>query len=123
MKPTSRISLGNLGEELARQMLQELGYTILDSNYRCRWGEVDIVAQDGDDIVFVEVRTRSNDRFGTPEESITEAKTQRMVSTAQEYLQSKQRDSTNWRIDLVAVRMRSDGQILSIDYIKHAVEL
>ena len=104
-------------------MLQELGYTILDSNYRCRWGEVDIVAQDGDDIVFVEVRTRSNYRFGTPEESITEAKTQRMVSTAQEYLQSKQRDSTNWRIDLVAVRMRSDGQILSIDHIKHAVEL
>ncbi len=104
-------------------MLQELGYTILDSNYRCRWGEVDIVAQDGDDIVFVEVRTRSSARFGTPEESITEAKTQRLVSTAQEYLQSKGRDSANWRIDLVAVRVRSDGQLQRIDHLKHAVEL
>ena len=123
MKPTSRTALGNLGEELASQMLQELGYTILDTNYRCRWGEVDIVAQEGDDIVFVEVRTRSSARFGTPEESITGAKTQRLVATAQEYLQSKQLDSTNWRIDLVAVRMRSDGQLQSIDHLKHAVEL
>ena len=104
-------------------MLQELGYTILDTNYRCRWGEVDIVAHDGDDIVFVEVRTRSSAQFGTPEESITGAKTQRLVATAQEYLQSKQLDSTNWRIDLVAVRMRSNGQLQCIDHLKHAVEL
>ena len=123
MKPTSRTALGNLGEELASQMLQELGYTILDTNYRCRWGEVDIVARDGDGIVFVDVRTRSSGRFGTPEESITGAKTQRLVSTAQEYLQSKHLDSTNWRIDLVAVRMRSDGQLQSIDHLKYAVEL
>ena len=123
MKPISRTALGKLGEELARRMLQELGNTILDTNYRCRWGEVDIVAQDGDDIVFVEVRTCSSAQFGTPEESITEAKIERLVSTAQEYLQSKHRESTNWRIDLVAVRMRGDGQMLRIDHIKHAVEL
>ena len=121
--PTSRTALGNLGEELARQMLQELGYTILDTNYRCRWGEVDIVAQDGDVIVFAEVRTRSSARFGTPEESITEAKIQRIVSTAQEYLQSMERDSESWRIDLVAVRMRNDGQLQSIDHLKNVVEL
>ena len=59
---------------MAGRFLQEKGYRLLDANYRCRWGEVDIVAQEGDELVFVEVRTRRGTQYGTPEESVTAAK-------------------------------------------------
>lgn len=65
----------------------------METNYRCRWGEVDIVAMDGDELVFVEVRTRSGGQFGTPEESITPSKRQRLVATAQYYLQQNAENS------------------------------
>ena len=59
---------------MAGRFLQEKAYRLLDANYRCRWGEVDIVAQEGDELVFVEVRTRRGAEYGTPEESVTAAK-------------------------------------------------
>ncbi len=121
--PTPRTRLGNQGEELARRFLQEKGYLILDVNYRCRWGEIDIVAQDGDEAVFVEVRTRRSTLYGTPEESITEAKTQRLLATAQDYLQVRGQESKNWRIDLVSVRLGSDYRLQRIDHLEHAVQL
>ena len=81
---TPRIRLGNRGEQLARQYLQEQGYRILATNYRCSWGEIDIVAQEESEIVFVEVRTRRSAEFGTPEESLTPAKAQHLIASAQE---------------------------------------
>lgn len=62
---------------MAGRFLQEKAYRLLDANYRCRWGEVDIVAQEGDELVFVEVRTRRGAEYGTPEESVTAAKARR----------------------------------------------
>ena len=120
--PDPRTSLGNRGEELARRMLVEKGYLILDTNYRCRWGEMDIIAQQGDQLVFVEVRTRSSARYGTPEESITEAKKRRLLATAQDYLQSLEDSGVGWRIDLVSVRMGSRSEAPRIDHLEHAVE-
>ena len=79
---TPRIRLGNWGEGVAGRFLQEKGYRLLDANYRCRWGEVDIVAQEGDELVFVEVRTRRGAEYGTPEESVTAAKSRRLIATA-----------------------------------------
>lgn len=67
---------------MAGRFLQEKGYRLLDANYRCRWGEVDIVAQEGDELVFVEVRTRRGAEYGTPEESVTAAKPRRLIATA-----------------------------------------
>ncbi len=121
--PTRRTSLGNLGEELALRLLRGKGYLILGTNYRCRWGEVDIIAQQNDELVFVEVRTRSSARYGTPEESITEAKKQRLLATAQDYLQTHGDDGANWRIDLVSVRLGSRSTVESIDHLEHAVQL
>ena len=63
-----------LGEAAAAQYLAHVGYTIVERNYRCRTGEIDLVAWDGDQLVFVEVRTCSSARFGTPEESVTRSK-------------------------------------------------
>ncbi|MDA0734094.1 MAG: YraN family protein [Chloroflexi bacterium] len=121
--PTSRTKLGNWGEGLARRMLQGKGYAVLATNYRSRWGEIDIVAQEGNELVFVEVRTRSSSVYGTPEESVTEAKVQRLVATAQDYLQSLGDDSVSWRIDLVSVRTGRIGKLQSIDHLKYAVQL
>ena len=67
---------------MAGRFLQEKAYRLLDANYRCRWGEVDIVAQEGDELVFVEVRTRRGAEYGTPEESVTAAKSRRLIATA-----------------------------------------
>ena len=67
---------------MAGRFLQEKGYRLLDANYRCRWGEVDIVAQEGDELVFVEVLTRRGAEYGTPEKSVTAAKARRLIATA-----------------------------------------
>ena len=118
-----RARLGNRGEELARQTLLGKGYTILECNYRCRWGEVDIVAQDGAQLVFIEVRARTGSAFGSPEESVTAAKAQRLTDTAQTYLQEQNCETASWRIDLVAVRMQPNGRVQSIAHLENAVEM
>lgn len=84
--PTSRTKLGNWGDGLVRQMLQGKGYAILSTNYRCQWGAIYIVAQEGAELILVEVRTRSSS--GTPEEPVSQAKVCRLVATAQDYMQS-----------------------------------
>lgn len=79
---TPRGRLGKWGESHARRYLEAKGYTVSATNYRCRWGEVDIGAYHSEDIVFIEVRTRRGVAFGVPEESVTAAKSQRLVATA-----------------------------------------
>ena len=130
MKPMIRVStegnprqrLGNWGEGVARRFLEREGYRVLDTKYRCRWGEVDIVAGDGGELVFVEVRTRRGTRFGTPQESITPSKASRLESTAQHYMAEKGLTHSNWRIDLVSILLDSGGRVQEISHLKHAVE-
>jgi putative endonuclease len=109
-----------LGEAAAAQYLANAGYTIVERNYRCRAGEIDIVARDGDQLVFVEVRTRSSARFGTPEESITRAKADKMRACAFTYL--VERDVTRaWRIDFIGVDVHG-GRVATLRHLKHALE-
>ena len=107
---------------MAGRFLQEKGYRLLDANYRCRWGEVDIVAQEGDELVFVEVRTRRGAEYGTPEESVTAAKARRLIATAQDYLQQDGQEESEWRIDLIAIRLDGDHRVQDIAHLRHAVE-
>ena len=120
---TDRVEVGRLGEKLAGRFLRELGYQILTTNYRCRQGEVDIVARDGEEVVFVEVRTRRGRAFGTPQESLTRPKMRRLVATCQDYLQGYGGADTNWRIDLVSVRLDQGNRVEDIDHLRHAVQL
>ncbi len=94
--PSPRAKLGSWGEALACRMLRAKGYAILTTNYRCRWGEVDIIAQQNGELVFVEVRTRSGPALGTPEESLTAAKARRLIATAETYLQSLEAAPADW---------------------------
>ena len=119
---THRIRLGKWGEGVASRFLQEKGYVLLATNYRCRWGEVDIVAQEGEELVFVEVRTRRGVEFGTPEESVTAAKARKLIATAQEFLQEHDQVNAGWRIDLIAIRLDGDRRVQGITHLRHAVQ-
>jgi len=100
---------GKLGERVALKALQKKGYRILEKNYRCRYGEIDLVARHRNDIVFVEVRSKTGDSFGLPEESITAAKKHKLVATALDYMTNHPRLPENWRIDFVAVELDPSG--------------
>jgi putative endonuclease len=103
--PTARTRLGTRGEDIAAAYLQQQGYLLLERNFRTRYGEVDIVTRHDDTVVFVEVRTRRAGTYGTPEESVTVRKGQRLVLAAQQYLQDNGLEQAHWCIDLVSVRM------------------
>ena len=122
--PSARSRLGARGEAIARQNLESQGYQILTTNFRCPHGEVDIIARDGPCLVFVEVRARrSPGSFGTPEESLSKAKRERLVATAETYLQSCPDPPEDWRIDLVGVHLTRSGAIERVQHLKHAVQL
>jgi putative endonuclease len=116
----SRRDLGAFGERLAAAHLEAKGYRIRDRNFRCREGEIDIVAEDGDCLVFVEVRTRRGDAFGTPAESVTAAKERRLLTVAKAYLQQHNDIPPNQRIDVVAVEL-ARGRLLAVQHIEGAI--
>ena len=118
----ARRTLGQQGETLAAQRLQSLGYRLRERNWRCPVGELDIVAEKEGVLVFVEVRTRRGDRFGTPEESITPAKRAKLLEVAQTYLDEHAAEDRNWRIDVVAVEIGPRGEVVRLDIIENAIE-
>ena len=98
-----RQSLGKRGEDLACAELEKRGYVIVDRRFRTRCGELDIVARDEGVLVFVEVKARSSSNFGTPLESVTWQKQQRISRMAEAYLCAKRMAGTACRFDVVAV--------------------
>ena len=117
-----RRDVGILGETLARDFLKKRGYHIWETNYRCPEGEIDIIARDRDYLVFVEVRTKTSTEFGSPEESITPAKIQRLVAAAYRYRQTHNNLPSSWRIDVVAVELNQKGKPSRIELIGNAVD-
>lgn len=117
-----RRETGMLGEKLACDFLGKNGYNILETNYRCPGGEIDIIARQEDTLVFIEVRTKKSRQFGTPEESITPTKMERLRTVAAHYGQNRGNLPASWRIDVVAIQMDSQGKISRIEIIENAVE-
>jgi len=108
----ARVKLGRRGEEMAVATLARRGYQVVARNWRCRAGEVDAVARRGKIWYFFEVRTRRGRAFGTPEESLTPAKQQRMIDVALTYLAEHELYDVDWRVGLVAVEMDRAGRLL-----------
>jgi putative endonuclease len=109
---TSRRKAGDAGEEFASGRLQRSGYAILDRNWHCRWGEIDIVALDGDQLVFVEVRVRTGERYSLAEETVGPAKLNRILSSAMRYVETHpEHDDRIWRVDLIAITLTRDRVI------------
>jgi putative endonuclease len=110
-----------LGEKLAREFLKKRGYKIIETNYRCPRGEIDIVVRKKDCLVFVEVRSKKSLEFGTPEESVTRIKRRHLKNTALHYLQNHRGLPEAWRIDMVAVELTPEGKASRIELIENAV--
>jgi putative endonuclease len=119
--PDTRRALGQLGEDIAVRHLQRLGYIVLQRNYRCPEGEVDIIARDQDRLAFVEVRARRGTAFGTPKESVTARKQARLVTVARNYLQEHGYYDIDWGIDVVAVQFTPRGTLQHIEVIRNAI--
>jgi len=117
-----RQEVGKLGERAAQTFLKKRGYRIRETGFRCRHGETDIIAEKKDCLVFVEVRTKSNLDFGTPEESITQAKKKRLIASALTYTTTHQDIPSLWRIDVVAIELDEKGKTKRIDLIENAIE-
>jgi putative endonuclease len=109
--------LGRRGEELAAQYLVDAGYTVIDRNWRCARGEIDLVARDGNDTVFVEVKTRSSTAFGHPFEAITARKLARLRRLALAWREAQPYRRGTIRVDAIAV-IASAGQAPSIEHLR-----
>lgn len=103
-KRLSAYELGKYGEELASRYLKKNGYIILERNYKCIYGEVDIIAKNNDCIVFVEIKTRKKIREIMPEDSIGYSKKQHLLKSAEYYI-STLPDEVNYRFDVVSIEL------------------
>lgn len=110
-------ALGRRGEDLAAAHLIASGLTIVERNWRCGQGEIDVVARDGDELVFVEVKTRSSVRYGHPLESITPVKLARLRRLAGEWCTQHPGASERIRIDAVAV-IAPVGGAVQIEHVR-----
>lgn len=118
----SRIRLGARGEKIARRHLEGLGYKVIEANFRSKVGEIDLVAEDGGTLVFVEVRTKSGRAFGSPAESVDARKRSKLAATAQTYLAQHRAENRDWRIDVVAVTVDGRDDTAAVEVIRNAVE-
>jgi len=120
-KNNARQLLGRKGEQMAAMVLLERGYRIIEHNFRCRYGEIDLIAEDRDDLVFVEVKTRKSIVYGLPEEAVTFAKRRKLVQVATYYLALHAYIDRSWRIDVVAIQLGNNGKFQEIRLYQHAV--
>jgi len=109
-----RKDLGAAGEDLATAALKKQGYKILERNYACPLGEIDLIARQGQSIVFVEVKTRSNLNFGGPREAVPGAKQARLKRLAEYYLKQKRLEGVAVRFDVVGITLAAAGPQVEI---------
>jgi putative endonuclease len=117
----NRSQVAARGESLARRHLEGLGYRVEACNWRAPQGEIDLVASDGETLVFVEVKARTGRQFGEPEEAITRRKRRHLLETAQAYLEAHDRLDAAWRIDVIAVDLAPSGAVLRLEHYQDAV--
>ena len=117
-----RIEVGRQGESIAVDLLRKKGLSILETNFRCRLGEIDIVARDGQTLVFVEVRSRTGSYFGFPQETVTYRKQRKLPQVAEFYLLSLKK-LPPVRFDVIAITFSKDLALRTIEHIPDAFEI
>jgi putative endonuclease len=113
--------LGREGERIAEQYLKKKGYKLVERNYRCSLGEVDLIALDRRVIVFVEVKTRSGHGFGSPLEAVERRKQRKMMQAAQYFLSQKRLHQRDARFDVVGISW--PGREPVVEHIENAFEI
>lgn len=112
--------LGKLGEEVIANYITRLGYKILDRNFECKQGEIDIIALDKEELVFIEVKTRTGINYGEASEAITKYKKRHLLNSIKYYLYKRNLEDEFVRIDVAEVYV--EGKNIKINYIKKAIE-
>lgn len=112
---------GNWGEQVAAQFLELHGFDILNRNYRTPYGEIDLIAQKEDMIIFVEVKTRSGKEFGMPEDAVTPQKRAHLSQSVQYYWQQNDEMKVDWRIDVISILKNRNQTQPEVTWFENAV--
>lgn len=118
----SRATVGKRGEDIAEAFLKGRKYRIIERNFSCQSGEIDIIAREGDTLVFVEVKTRNSLQYGVPQLAVTPFKQRQISKAALTWLAKKKLDDAESRFDVVAILLR-EHDLPSIEHIRNAFEL
>jgi putative endonuclease len=116
-----RLELGNLGERLALQKIKQMGYKFVEKNYRCSLGEIDLIAKDGDCLVFIEIKTRKGSTTGYAKEAVNQRKIRQVSKAALTYMKANNCCDTKARFDVIAVNITGDKE--EIEVVTDAFEL
>ena len=111
---------GKSGEEIASIYLEKEGYIILERNFSCHQGEIDIIAKDKDEIVFIEVKTRTDISYGEASEAVTNTKKRHLINSIKYYIYKQKLENQPIRIDVAEVYINK-GKV-KVNYIKQAIE-
>lgn len=114
--------IGNYGENIASEHLKSLGYTILERNYRCKLGEIDIIVSCGNYVCFIEVKTRYVKLFGLPCDAVNIVKQHKILRTAKYYIMNKKFMNLNYRFDVIEVVLNYENNNFVINYIQDAFQ-
>jgi len=106
----SKRARGIRGEDLAVTYLKKKGYKVIERNYRCQWGEIDLIAREGDTLVFVEIKSRTSSGFGLPQDAVDRFKQEKLVQVARAYMaEHRLTEDISMRFDVVAVQLTPSG--------------
>ena len=114
-------TIGRLGESAACEYLIKNGLKIIARNFRTPHGEIDIIALDKDRLIFLEVKTRSSNQFGNPEDAVDETKASHMIDSAEYYLQTTEQEDVDWQLDVIAVKLNHKLRRAGITRYENAV--
>ena len=119
---TKKQNVGKLGEDIAVKYLEKHGYKILDRNYRKPWGEIDIIARQSQELVFIEVKTQNKKFEWRPEENITQHKKHQLSRIITTYLKAnKIPEDQNWRVDVLAITLDFKTKNASVEHIQNII--
>ena len=116
-----KYNVGRKGEKIATEYLRKQGYDILENNFRGVKGEIDIIAKEDDELVFIEVKTRSNNMYGLPREAIDKAKLMRIYQTSLSYIYSKHIENYSIRYDAIEIYLDKNQECRKIEHLKEII--
>ena len=115
--------IGNTGEDISVKHIKDKGYALICRNYRCRFGEIDIIARDKNTLVFIEVKTFTGTDLGSPKEAVTSHKIEKIIFVAKHYIAKNRIKDSRFRFDVIAVVLDSQKNVKSIEHIINAFSI
>lgn len=114
--------IGSLGEHLAENYIKNQGYIIIERNFRCKFGEIDIIGKDKEYIAFIEVKARYNDYYGRPSEAVNYYKQKKLYKTAEFYIMKNKLHNHNFRFDVIEILLSLESNKYELRLIKNAFQ-